>query len=92
VIEAGFSGHLRVRNPWPDHPAEVVSGEDGRRLVHSSAKSILEFPVEAGKAYVVELAGHPIGSLPYAAVGGVSATAPKFLGTRSIGLASPSNK
>jgi len=92
VIEAGFSGHLRVRNPWPDHPVEVVSGEDGRRLVPPSAKPILEFPVEAGKAYVVELAGHPLGSLPYAAVSGVSATAPKFLGTRSIGLASPSNK
>jgi alpha-L-fucosidase 2 len=92
VIEAGLPGLLRVRNPWPGMPVEVVSGEDGHHLVQPSTESILEVPVEGGKAYVVEPAGHPLATLPFSVVSGVSGKDPKVLGTRSIGTASPAAK
>ncbi len=87
IIRAGFSGLLRVRNPWPAQSFEVTAEEDHHPVVSANAgTSVLQFRVRAGKSYLLARSESANPSLPPAA-GGSPAMAPKFLGKRSIGLA-----
>ncbi|HEX4021686.1 MAG TPA: glycoside hydrolase [Acidobacteriaceae bacterium] len=93
VIEAGFTGHIRIRNPWPGKSVEAVSGQDNHRVAITSVdRSILEFPVSQGQAYIIQRSGFPNAAHPFAPVTGIPAMSPKTLGPRSIGLLAKKNK
>lgn len=78
VFEPGFSGRARIRNPWPGNSVAVTSG---RSIIRVNG-AILELAVEAQQSYVLQLHNKPLGLLT-----GTAASTPKFLGSRSIGLA-----
>jgi alpha-L-fucosidase 2 len=87
VIESGAAGQMRVRNPWPGEPFEIVAAQTGRRLSQGSAGNhVVEVAIEAGKAYVVQRSIAPKRKLPFASISGTPAERPKSLGSRSIGL------
>ena len=86
VIEAGADGDMAVRNPWPGQAAEVVVSGSGRRVAEASGQDALRFRAQAGKDYLVQRVDRPGAKLPFAAIGGTAASAPKSLGTQHIGL------
>lgn len=86
VIEAGADGDMAVRNPWTGKRAEIVEASSGKRIAENGGHAVLRFRTQAGKAYLVQPVGRPIAQLPYAAIGGTTAAAPKSLGTRHIGV------
>lgn len=87
AVEAGASGVLHVRNPWPGRAVEAVSGNQGHPVAKANGETaILNIPVEAGKSYVIEPEESPNARLPFEAVDGNPANAPKCLGERCIGL------
>jgi hypothetical protein len=90
AIEAGSSGVLRVKNPWPGQGVEVVSGSGAHQVVvPSTADAIIKVPVTAGGSYLVEQAAAPTTALPFAPVTGVAAMTDKHLGKVQIGLDAP---
>ncbi|GAA4587764.1 hypothetical protein GCM10023194_37660 [Planotetraspora phitsanulokensis] len=86
AIEAGATGTLRVKNPWPGQQVEVVDGKHGRKVVASGSQDILNVPVKSGKTYLVQQVSAPTTELPYAEVTGSAATAAKHLGKVQLGL------
>jgi hypothetical protein len=91
VIEAGSAGALTVRNPWPGQAVQVVTGDAGpsRIVVGATTSDTFDVPTQAGHAYLVEPAGSPTTSQPFAAVTGTPATSYKQLDGVSIGLPAP---
>ncbi|HYK36246.1 glycosyl hydrolase family 95 catalytic domain-containing protein [Alloacidobacterium sp.] len=84
-IEAGASGTMRVRNPWPGEKAELVNARTAAVVLPSNQASVLEFPIQSGGAYTLRRTSAP--STPiFEVVSGIPATAPKTLGSRSIGI------
>ncbi|MGB8261659.1 MAG: glycoside hydrolase, partial [Terracidiphilus sp.] len=83
VIEPAAAGVLRVRNPWPGRPVEVVTGAHGA-TVKQTPEAIIQFPAHAGERYLLRPAGAP--ALPFSAVSGTPASAPKRLGPVQLGL------
>jgi Bacterial Ig-like domain len=87
AIEAGSSGDLRVKNPWPGQQVQVVSGTGSHQaVVPSTTGAIITVPVTAGGSYLVERVAAPTTALPYAPVTGTAATTDKHLGKVQIGL------
>jgi Bacterial Ig-like domain len=87
AIQAGTSGLLRVKNPWPGQQAEVVSGSGNNAVVvQPTTDAIVTVPVRAGRSYLVEQVSAPTTSLPFAPVTGSAATAGRHLGGVQIGL------
>jgi hypothetical protein len=85
VFEAGFSGPMHVRDPWPGASVEVATADN--RTIHSETKgSIIEFAVERGKAYTIEQTPAKLNALRFEPVNGSAAASPKSLGSRTIGL------
>jgi hypothetical protein len=90
AIEAGSSGVLRVKSPWPGQRVEVVSGTGAHQVVvPATTDAIIKVPVTAGASYLVEQATAPTTALPFAPVTGVAATTDKHLGKVQIGLDAP---
>lgn len=88
IVRAGFSGLLLVRNPWPGHPFEVTTEEDHRRILEATAGTpVAQFRVTAGKSYLLKRHDGINSGLPIPLAESSPAVAPKFLGSRSIGLA-----
>ncbi|WP_233625426.1 cellulose-binding domain-containing protein [Actinoplanes sp. ATCC 53533] len=85
AIDAGATGSLTVRNPWPGQSVTVVDGA-GTTVTTTQTSGTFTIPAQAGKAYLIQRASAPTTSLPFASVGGTPATAPKTLNGRSIGL------
>jgi hypothetical protein len=85
AIQAGTTGTMTVRNPWPGQQAEVVNGSTGAVVIAPTANSTLSVPVTAGQSYLVEQPSSPTTSLPFAQVTGVQATSAKHLGGVQIG-------
>jgi Bacterial Ig-like domain len=87
AIEAGTSGTVNVKNPWPGQQVEVVSGT-GRHavVVRATTAAILKVPVKAGHSYLVEQPSAPTTSLAFAPVTGTAATTDKHLDGVQIGL------
>jgi hypothetical protein len=93
IVRAGFSGLLRVRNPWPAEPFDMTTEEDHHRIVEANAStSVVQFRVGAGKSYLLARRDSVNPSLPAPLVESSPSTAPKFLGNRSIGLAKEAHK
>ncbi len=86
AIEAGASGPIRIRNPWPGQAVQIVT--DGGRRVVMGPTSAGEFtlPARQGHSYLVETVANPTTALPYAPVTGSPATAYRTLGPAQIGL------
>jgi hypothetical protein len=85
VIEAGTTGPLRVRNPWPDQPVDVISGSE-TKIVNNASTRELSFRVEAGNKYLIQKHDEPVETLPFAPVSGTPANEAKKLGSLQIGL------
>ena len=86
AVDAGATGNLTVRNPWPGQSVTVVDGA-GTTVTTTQTSGTFTIPTQAGKAYLIQRASAPTTSLPYAAVGGTPATAPKTLNGRVLGVA-----
>lgn len=80
VLQAGSSGQIRLRNPWPGGLCAVVSEGSGSRIEQGNGPT-LNFAVEAGQAYLIQRS-----STPSVRVTGTAGTEPRALGTRHIGL------
>jgi alpha-L-fucosidase 2 len=90
AIEAGFTGTIRVRNPWPNNSVQVVSGLDPSTQIPAKLDSsdTLAFSVVKGQSYLIETASNS--SLPFQPIKSSPATRYKTLstssGTVTIGL------
>ena len=87
AIEAGSTGTLRVKNPWPGQPLEVVDGKNGRIVVAPAPAGPPERPGEDGQV-LPGAAGRRAHHRP-AVRGGRPAprpTAARHLGRVQIGL------
>jgi len=85
AVEAGASGDITVRNPWPGQNVMVVDGA-GTTVLSGQNGATLTIPARSGTSYLIQRPSAPTTSLPFAAVGGSPATTPKSLGSRVIGL------
>ncbi len=85
-IETGASRVMRVRNPWPGEPVEVVDASSGATVVTAAMAPVLAFQARAGGAYLIRPAAQSAHSLLFQAITGTPAEAPKILGARSIGI------
>jgi hypothetical protein len=86
AIDAGATGNVTVRNPWPGQSVAVVDNA-GTVVVAAQTNATVSIPVQAGRTYLIQRTAAPTTSLPFAAVTGSPATTPKSLNGRSIGLA-----
>ena len=84
AIQAGATAPIQLRNPWPGRQVQVVDGH--RTIVAPTTAATLTIPAHAGAAYLVEPTAHPTTALPFAPVGGTSATTYRQLGAATIGL------
>lgn len=83
VVEAGSTGTIAVRNPWPGSQVRIVS--DGRAGKPSS-DATLHVATRKGGTYLIEPVTQPTTSLPFAPVTGTAPTTAKHLGPVQIGL------
>lgn len=83
-IETGPARRVRMRNPWEHKQVEVIDAHTGAIVLPANAAAVLEFPVRAGGAYLVKQVS--ANDLPFKAVSGERAVAPKVMGSRMIGI------
>lgn len=86
VIEAGKTQPLKIRNPWPGHAVDVISGKTGKKIIASTDGPLIEFRAYAGTIYLVENHKEHFTVEPFAPVTGKSAALAKRLGPVQIGL------
>jgi len=86
LIEAGTSQPLKIRNPWPGKPLDVISARTGKTIVTVVVGPVIEFAGSAGASYVVEKQGSAAAELRFPPVSGARAIAAKKLGRVQIGL------
>jgi hypothetical protein len=85
VIEADATRNLRVRNPWPGQPVDIIAG-NGTLAVKGDSHPVLTFHATAGIRYVLERADSPVSAMRFAPVSGMPAHAAKRLGRVQIGI------
>ena len=85
VVEAGTTGSMQVRNPWPGKATQAFDGSSSTVAVPSTSASTFSLPTAAGHWYAIIPAGS-VGSLPKVSVTGTPATTAKHLGAAAIGL------
>jgi hypothetical protein len=83
AIDAGSTGSVLTRNPWPGQSVTVVDGA-GAVVVAPTTAAQFSIPVASGTSYLVRPAAAT--ALPYAPVTGTPASTPKVLGTRTLGF------
>ncbi|WP_055585947.1 Ig-like domain-containing protein [Streptacidiphilus griseoplanus] len=86
AIEAGTTGPLRVKNPWPGRQVEVVDGTTGASVVPASSGALLDVPAKAGSSYLVQQVSSPTTALPFAKVTGSAPVTARHLGGVQLGL------
>jgi alpha-L-fucosidase 2 len=88
VIEAGMTQSLKIRNPWPGNPVDVISGRTGTKVALGSREreTEIDFSATAGTSYLIENHDQPIANDRFAPVSGALASSPKRLGVVQIGL------
>ncbi|MDW5265491.1 MULTISPECIES: SGNH/GDSL hydrolase family protein [Acidobacteriaceae] len=86
VIEAGTTGPLRVRNPWPGEAVDVVSGAAMAKVVNGTTDSVIAFHAVAGTSYLLKRQGTSIDDESFGPVTGTPAVTAKRLGRVQIGL------
>lgn len=83
VIEAGTTGSVKIRNPWPGEAIEIASTDMGK-VIATGSGAVVEFATEAGGAYVVKRQGQD--GAHAERVSGTPATSAKRFGRVQIGL------
>jgi alpha-L-fucosidase 2 len=86
VIESGMTQLLRVRNPWPDQPVNVLAGPRCNKLMVRASGPILTFKALAGTSYLLESSALPAASQRFAPISGSPASSAKRLGPVQLGL------
>jgi hypothetical protein len=86
VIESGFSGLMRVRNPWPGGMVEITDASNNQIVRRQAKGSVITFTVSRGKNYAIQKTNAKAGTLKFEPVDGSTASSPKSLGNRTIGL------
>ena len=86
-IETGSAATIRVRNPWPGQSVEAIDAGTLAVILHASSANVLEFSGQGKTAYLLRQVSYAGSPLPFAAVSGTRSTAPKSLGSRTIGIA-----
>jgi alpha-L-fucosidase 2 len=87
VLEAAHDGAVRMRNPWPGQLVRLTRGDGAAESPLHEQDGVLTIQVRKGASYLLLRGSGDKAALPFAPVSGQPATAPKQLGTRSIGLA-----
>lgn len=85
IVEAGSTGTIQVRNPWPGTATTVIDGTTGKTALAATSASPFSLPVHAGHWYAM-LPASDNGILPSVTVTGTPATAKKTFGPVQIGL------
>ena len=85
-IEAGTTGPLKVRNPWPNEPVKVISSKTGAQIVAGATEPVITFRGVAGTSYLIEKRGEPAANRRFSSVGGSPARSARKLGRVQIGL------
>jgi hypothetical protein len=85
AVQAGATGSITVRNPWPGQDVQVVDG-DGNVVLGNQTGNTFTISAQAGTGYVIQRTSAPSTSLPFAEVSGSPATAPKSWSNRTIGV------
>jgi hypothetical protein len=83
AVEAGATSTLRIRNPWPGQPVEVMDARG--KIALKSADSILELPVRKGEAYLLVRSNAGGAPLSFAPITGTPTLQLKRLGPVQIG-------
>jgi hypothetical protein len=88
VIESGVNQPVKVRNPWPGKPVDLISGKTGKRVPSDSGEMEreIDFSATAGTSYLIQNHDEPLASDRFAPVSGALASSPKKLGGVQIGL------
>ena len=87
IIEAGFSGKMPVRNPWPGKAVEAFAEPGHHRVsMRQGRGSIIELPVKAGVLYSMGPVHRGKSVAVVTPLSQVTEAKPKTLGKRSIGL------
>jgi hypothetical protein len=89
AIEAGHTGQVHVKNPWPGQQVQVVDGTTGDVVVQPSSDATIDASVTYGRSYLVEQVSAPTTGLPFAAVSGSAPTSARHLARVQIGLDAP---
>jgi hypothetical protein len=76
---------LHVRNPWPAQAVEVIDARNSSTVLEGSSNELLTFSGHPGRTYLLQRVTHRSSLLE--PISGTPATAPKSLGSRTIGLA-----
>lgn len=88
VIEAGKTGTLRIRNPWPGSSVDVVGGH-GKHVLGTGAmrsgEAVLDLSVRRGESYLLVRSGSEMVALPFAPLNGTRAVRLRRLGKVQIG-------
>lgn len=87
AIEATQAAQLRIANPWPGQPVEVVDGRSGAVVLAPTTSADFTLGLAAGHTYLLQRVAAPNRRLPFRPVSGVVATQPSSLGPATIGLA-----
>jgi hypothetical protein len=85
-IEAGSNATIRLRNPWPGQAVTISNALTSAAIVTHNSDAVIIFTPQAGKSYLVSPSGASGISLPFTAITGEISTAPKSLGTHTLGL------
>jgi alpha-L-fucosidase 2 len=85
IVESGIAQTLHIRNPWPGHTAEIVSSDE-KGVKTSKRKGEAEITLEAAEGGTYALRSVEGPSLIFITITGEPASAPKKLGSVSIGI------
>jgi len=85
VVEAGTTGPLRLRSPWPGQALDVVAG-NANKVVNADSGQELRFDAVAGTSYLIQEHAAPVTALKFAPLSGTAASEAKKLGSVQIGI------
>ncbi len=85
VIEAGSDQPLKIRNPWPGKPVDVIAAKSGKKVASGVDGGVIEFAATAGESYAVQQRGATTADGP-PVISGTPANSAKKLGPVQIGL------
>ena len=86
VLEAGTTGQIKFRNPWPGKAVDVISGKTSSKVEADARGTLIQFPGIAGTNYLVEPRDQPPARMRFTPVRGRPASSAKMLGLVQIGL------
>lgn len=90
-INAGSTGTIHIRNPWPGRQVEVVDGSDeATQVVAPTTADRFDIPVRAGRSYLVQPVDAAVRAMPFAPITAAPAIEPRSLGAVTIGLSNSS--